>query len=405
MVIASDSTSPFSPGKPVATEFFVGRLPEIQRLRDKIRSAMTGRLETVFIAGERGIGKSSLASFVGRLCEKELNALPIHTFLGGVDSLEGVVKCVFDQLVRDSAERPFLGKIKEFLGNRVTEAGLLGVSLKFDPSAQDLKTLANNFVPSISNLIKRLRDDRAGLVLILDDLNGLVRSSRFAHWLKSFVDEVSTSGQSLPLCLLLVGLEERRRALIEHNPSVTRIFDIIDIHPWDKRETRDFYENAFHKAGMSVEEEAMPILVRYSGGLPVLAHEIGDSAFAVDKDGRIDEEDAFTAVVDAADVIGRKHLDPLVFRSIRSKKYRAILATLAKTPPGKPFLRAQLKDRLGHAEERVLDNFLKRMKSLGVIVDTPEEGRGWYRFSNSLHQLYFFMEARRMEGTTTDDDD
>lgn len=403
--MTKDATSPFSPGKPIAAEFFVGRSSEIERLRQKVRNALTGRLETVFIAGERGIGKSSLASFVGHLCEKELNVLPIHAYLGGIESLEGVVKSVFDQLVRDSADRPFLGKIKEFLGNRVTEAGLFGVSFKFEPREKDLATLVDNFVPSVSNLIQKLKDDKTGLLLILDDLNGLVHSARFAHWIKSFVDEMSTSGKPVPLCLLLVGLEERRRTMIEQNPSVARIFDVVDILPWDDKETGDFFDRAFARAGITLDEEAVRLLTSYTGGMPMLAHEIGDSAFSHDSDGRIGKGDAMMAVVTAAEVVGRKYLDPLVFRSIRSTKYRAILSILSDIPGGGRFSRSQLRSRLGVAEERVLDDFLQRMKGLGLIVDTPEEGRGSYRFSSTLHHLYFIMEAGRAAKKNSRDDE
>ncbi|RME37226.1 MAG: ATP-binding protein [Planctomycetota bacterium] len=407
--VIKDTTSPFNPGKPVDLELFVGRLPEIERLRAKARAAMTGRLEAAFITGERGIGKSSLASFVGHLCEKHDGALSVHVMLGGIDTLENVVRAVFDQLVKNSTERPFLDRVKEFLGNRVTEAGLFGVSIKFEPQEEDLRVLVNNFVPSIAALTEQLRPDRDGLVIILDDLNGIVQSPRFADWIKSFVDEVSTSQRRVPLCLVLVGLEERRHMMIEQNPSVGRIFEVIDVRPWDRDETRIFYANAFAKVGIAVEDSAWPVLQDYTGGLPALAHEIGDAAFRVDEDGLVDKADALKAVVLAADVVGSKYLEPQVIRAIRSKKYRDILRKLALTRAfgGRElasFSRAELKKISHDSEKKVVDSFLRRMKSLDVIVEAPEEGRGRYRFARQLDCLYFVMEGIKASKRGGDED-
>ena len=64
------------------------------------------------------------------------------------------------------------------------------------------------------HLLDKLSDQKEALLLILDDINGLATSENFANWLKSTVDEITTSGQEMPLCILVVGLEERRRELI-----------------------------------------------------------------------------------------------------------------------------------------------------------------------------------------------
>ena len=61
-------------------EFFVGRQDAIKRLRGLVRAADRGVFKIGFISGERGIGKSSLASFVrhvtppqfGPGCSKEM---------------------------------------------------------------------------------------------------------------------------------------------------------------------------------------------------------------------------------------------------------------------------------------------------------------------------------------------
>jgi len=108
-----DVNSPFTPGLPVPVEFFVGRLEEVKQLRDKAVSVLTGRLEVGFLVGERGIGKSSLASFVRYLCERDNQVLGLHTFLGGVTSLEEMVRRVFDRLLKESVGKSWHQKVRQ----------------------------------------------------------------------------------------------------------------------------------------------------------------------------------------------------------------------------------------------------------------------------------------------------
>jgi hypothetical protein len=46
--------SPFTPGLPVPVEFFVGRQEEVDRLRQKVASATSGRLEAERAKKSRG---------------------------------------------------------------------------------------------------------------------------------------------------------------------------------------------------------------------------------------------------------------------------------------------------------------------------------------------------------------
>ena len=390
-----DATSPFTPGLPVSAEFFVGRREEIDKLRRKAASSAEGRLQVVFLVGERGIGKSSLASFVRLLSEREHETLGLHTFLGGVSSLEEMVRRVFDRLLKESVNTPWHEKVKKFFGNHIREVGLFGISLEFGAPEQDLRRMVHDFAPALRNLVERVKEEKKGIFLVLDDINGLASSPDFANWLKSLVDEIATSQKPLPLCLLLVGLEERRQSLIRQQPSLARVFDLIEIKPWSSDETKTFFENAFSSVSISVAEKTLKMLTLYAGGLPVLAHELGDAAFRMDSDGRIDDKDALGALLLAADVVGGKHLEPQVFKSIRSPRYRTILREIAREPFRFQFTRAEMMRHLEHDHQKVFDNFLRKMQRLGVIVKDAEEGAGAYQFSTHLHALYFWLEATR----------
>ena len=385
--------SPFRPGQPVPIEFFVGRIEEIERLRGMAKAAAQGRFKIGFISGERGIGKSSLAYFARRLSEHECNSAGCHVFLGGVQALNEMVRKTFDHLLNESIDKPWHQQVGEFFGDHVRKVGLFGFSLELDLKERDLSTLTQNFVSSMRNLLDKLAGQKDALFLVLDDINGLAASEEFANWLKSTVDEIATSERKMPLCLLVVGLEERRRELVEKQPSLARVFELIDIAPWSDGEAAEFYRRAFRSAQAKIGEAELKTLVQFTGGLPVLAHEIGDAVWRMAENSEIEARDVAQGIVNAAEVIGRKLLKPQIFSAIRSERYRSILRKMADEPQMR-FRRAELAARLTTAEGKVMDNFLRRMRDLGAL-EADADVRGGYKFPNLLHALYFSFEAKR----------
>lgn len=390
-------SSPFRPGQPVPLEFFVGRIKEIECLHSMVKASIhQQRLTIGFITGERGIGKSSLANFVLRLSDSKCKIAGCHVSLGGVRELNEMVRKTFDQLLKESMEKPWHDQVAEFFENRVRKVGLFGFSVELNLKDSDLSLLTQNFVPALRNLLEKLKGQKDGLLLILDDINGLATSSEFANWLKSTVDEIAMSEQKIPLCILVVGLEERRQEMVAIQPSLARVFEMIEISPWSGEETVEFYQSAFQSAHAKIRKKELDTLVRYTGGLPVLAHEIGDAVWRASRSLEINQIEIYKGIFDAAEIIGRKLLEPQIFSAIQSEKYRSILRKMAGDFEIH-FQRSQLATRLTREEVKVMDNFLQRMKNLGAIETDPEV-RGGYKFPNLLHALYFMTESERAKG-------
>ena len=387
--------SPFTPGIPVPLDFFVGREAEVRLLVEKAGAAASGRFERTFVLGDRGIGKSSLCSYAARAAELEHNVLPVHVFLGGVTDLEEMARRVFERLVKDSVGKPWHEKVKGFLGDHVKQVGLFGITVEFDATLDQLSRLVNDFAPALRNLLKTLGYTRTGLMLILDDLNGLAGSSRFAEWLKSLVDEVATGRDPLPLSLVLVGLPERRNQLVQSQPSLARVFDLVEIKPLSEPETETFFRQSFASVGIALLQEAVEPLWLYSGGYPPFAHEIGDAVFKADTDRVVGFHDAWQGIFNAADVIGSKYIQPQVYEALRSPRYRSILK---KLPIGKSVIpRREYIETLSEDEKKVFDNFLRKMRQLGVLRQAPGLGPGAYEFSSLLYMTFFWLEAKRAQ--------
>jgi AAA+ ATPase superfamily predicted ATPase len=383
--------SPFTPGRPVPVEFFIGRLQEIERVLRSVRQVAAGKQENIFLTGERGMGKSSLAAFVRYLAEKEHGFLGVHVYMGAVNTVEEFVRKTFERLLQESIDKPIFEKIKTFFGNHIKQVGLFGVSVKLEMDPNDLRNAVSNFLPALDRLYDRIRDEKKGVLLVLDDINGITASPEFAHFLKSMVDEIATRQKHLPLLLLLAGVPERRDEMIRNQESVGRISDVIEIKPFSREETDKFYQKAFDAESVSVDDEALALLYRYSGGLPMLLHEVGDAVFWADSDNRITKNDALGGIIEAADIVGKKYLDRQVYRAIRSDRYRSILQKIVKPDLTMRFVRKEIANRLTEYEKRVLDNFLGRMKDLGVV--RSGEHAGEYVFANNLFRLYMALES------------
>ncbi|MFH0810151.1 MAG: ATP-binding protein [Pseudomonadota bacterium] len=128
--------SPFTPGNPVSAELFVGRTRQIDEILRYVRQASSGKLENVFLVGDRGIGKSSLASFLNYRIRRD-NLVAIHVFLGkGISSLEEMIKHILDEILREGQGQPwydgFLHYLKGVFGeSSIRELGAFGISLSF----------------------------------------------------------------------------------------------------------------------------------------------------------------------------------------------------------------------------------------------------------------------------------
>jgi len=384
-----EKQSPFMPGRPVTPELFVGRKGELERLqRLVLQSFRQQRVECAFITGERGIGKSSVAQMLATQVEFLWNGYAVHSYLGlRAKSLEDAAERVVTDLLTRARQQGWWEKAKAVLGKLVekVELGLFGTVVRIHLTTEERRQLASDFTAILEDLLSQAAQEGRGWLLVLDDLNGIAPLPEFAHFIKSLVDSLATSRQPTPLCLVLVGLPERRDELMRNQPSIARIFDVIVLSRLEDKFVAEFFQKAFEEqAGMEVAKDALDAMVKASGGYPALMHEVGDAVFWTDSDNFIDLTDAAKGLVAAAQQVGRKYLDRQVYEALHSEKYRELLRRCARMAFNSPDRIIRRRDLTG------ADNFLRRMVELSVLQRVRS---GEYRFTNELYMLYALMEA------------
>lgn len=374
--------------------FFVGRTEQVQTFVERVRRSLAGRAEVIFISGERGIGKTSLAQFAHLHVKQEFKVAGSHAHLEGITDTAEAIRRSVQHLVQESHDKPWHRQLLKLLREHVRQVGLFGMMIEFTPPPDLLESTVRHFPNTLRQLFDAIHSKGCnGLLLIWDDINGLVQRREFADWLKSVVDELAF--EKVPICLVLVGLAEVRHTLIRNNESLARVLFPLDVPLWNENECAEFFHRAFQQVNVQVTESALKTMTIFSGGHPALAHEVGDAVLRVDDDNVIDDDDVSDGIVQAAEIIGRKYLEPQVYQAIRSPRYRKILRILASDSNNYAFQRTAISQGLSSNERRVFDNFLRRMRRLGVIIPDEERGRGAYRFRNLLHFFYFAMESAR----------
>jgi hypothetical protein len=387
----------------VPVELFVGRASQIDRIMKRgVAQVADGKPIAIYVQGEYGIGKSSIASFTQRLAEKDYGLHGIYATIGGAKDIVDVSKAILEATIRSGAYDPSKSeKIKNWLAKYVGEQRLFGLSLNMEALKKDAPNFSSPFgmLEFLSETLERLKDDGVkGIFLILDEINGIAAEAQFSHFIKGLVDTNALSRTPLPLLLMICGVEERRREMIQKHQPIERIFDVVEINPLNEDDMREFFQRAFSSVNMSVADGAMFILTHHSAGFPKIMHLIGEDAYYIDKDNIIDVNDAASAVLMAAEDVGNKYVEQQVYRALMSKDYQSILAKIAITSPGEMnFTKDTIASGLTESEKKKFNNFLQRMMKLKVI--SKGDVRGEYVFNNRMVRLYIWLESSRKHKT------
>jgi len=199
--------SPFTPGIPVPIDYFIGRTREIERINRAIVQTSVGRNENLFLTGERGIGKSSLVVITRYIAEEKYQFVGAHCYVGGARNVSDVCRIVLTKMLQAMPDKGLFDKARTVVGKYIKgiQLGVFGVgrNIEFTDDQKILEDLPLNFLSTIRGIFETIKEDKTGLLLILDDLNRMSNVPEFSYFLKSFVDEIASSQKPLPILLIL----------------------------------------------------------------------------------------------------------------------------------------------------------------------------------------------------------
>ena len=144
---------------------------------------------------------------------------------------------------------------------------------------------------------------KQGILIIIDDINGLSEHREFADWYKKLADTLAVSNHyELPAYFLLAGYPEKFEALVVHEESFGSIFHFDSIDCLSDDEVIEFFKDTFKQVGIEISDNTLSLMVTFSSGLPLMMQQIGDSIFWICENNYINEDDALTGIIDAANV-------------------------------------------------------------------------------------------------------
>lgn len=221
----SEKISPFEPRQPVSPEKFEGRMNIIEDYTRHLASAVNGQPQHFYLNGNRGVGKSSVATYLLEYAKVRYNMIGVHVYNDGIHTIEDLIANIVEKLLNEIKDESFGKKILDFFHNRIETVGFLGNSIKLkSDSPKMIRDIKDSFANFIVNTLNEF-DDNRGLFIVIDDINGLSETPDFANWYKSFADTLATTFDTpIPLVMMLTSHPKVVKLLYKHNPSFNRIF-------------------------------------------------------------------------------------------------------------------------------------------------------------------------------------
>lgn len=279
----------FTPSAPVNDrELFAGRTDELVQLLD----AVGGRGQHAIVYGERGVGKTSLAS-IAEIISRIRGYLVARVNLDQSDNFASIWPKVVDDL------------------NRNTERGLFQLdALEIEQAVDNASAFLLDPDASSGSVLSGLHGlvDTAATVLFLDEfdrLNDAVARTQLVDLVKALSDH------SVQCTLILVGVAEDVDDLIEDHESIGRALVQIRMPRMSADELSQIIERGLEQADMHIEEDAKRLVTGLSIGLPHYTHLLA-------------QQSAFVALAQSVLLVQRGHVMEAIPQAVARAQQRVV---------------------------------------------------------------------------------
>ncbi|WP_323735570.1 hypothetical protein PXD04_06635 [Methanosphaera sp. ISO3-F5] len=281
-------------------------------------------------------------------------------------------------------------KIFHTFEDNIENVGFMSLNVKLkNKESKEISYLIRHFAEFIKELCGYFKNEKKSLMIIIDDVNGLSRTDKFANWYKSFATKLdSYIDEDIPVGFILTSYPQNFNKFKKMNPSFTRIFNIIPIEKLSDNDVSKFYTNVFNEINMELDDKALELMVKYTFGMPLMIHEIGYNIFWLcDKNEKITCNTALTGIKIAKESILTKYLH----ENIANKNYKRILREISThITPGEndQIIVPEIKQNLLEEEKDLLDVFIIESKNAGIIESIDYKVDETYEFINPLYTIF-----------------
>lgn len=389
--------NPFRPGRIAGPGVFAGRGAELLELQRILLQAKNGNAQHFLLAGERGIGKSSLMLFVKLLASGQLKPLDYENYRFLVLELElepnntypHIIKKIAASLRRETARfEPVKEAIKSVVGV-LKKVEAYGFKYGGELENIDDHELLEDLVGATIGAIEALKDEIDGILILIDEADKAPVEANLGSFAKIFTDRL-TKAQCDNVCLGLAGVTGVIPKLRASHESAPRIFTVLELEPLEVEERKEVVIKGVDQANeknpekTSVSADALEAIAKLSEGYPHFLQQFAYSAFEADQDYNIDLPDVVdgaSAENGALDQLGQKYFQQMFYEKINSDEYRLVLRAMAEDTEGGWKTKDEIR-KATQLKETTLGNAIRILKERDIIIAKLGE-QGVYRLPSA----------------------
>lgn len=358
----------------------------------------------IFIYGDRGVGKSSLAVTAAHLHTGSAN-VPIYVPCGRLSGFSDVIQAVGNKTIGivERFEKPATGRSFNL---SVPLIGGIGAS---GGTAGSTSIPAPTTIDEALDVIRFVAEKRKGrLVVVIDELERIEKvdeRDKFAEFIKN----IPTLGNDVRF--IFCGIASDVDELLNAHPSAGRILEAIKLERLRHDALWEIITTVTEKVGIKIATEMLIRISQISDGFPHFVHLIGDTMlWSVFDDpeviSSIDRRHFRTGIkgaIERSDVVLRGQYQKAVQKTRNTLDYQEALWALADSTSDQRQVTdihatsyRRIMEKRGSRQALPRETFNQRLLSLrkeghGRVV--VGHGSGWFGFRENMMRGYVRLRA------------
>ena len=293
----------FQLSKTALPYLFVGRDEYINNILSHLSSVKQGSTPSFLLYGEKGIGKTSLASFIQSKClsnqddQSKLNFATSYYAAEKNQTLVPILEASLNNLIA-SLPLASLSQLKPRLRDLFVDGRF---TFQIKPASSSSGLEAKQYVPThditncLAYVIKSLvltdsQYRRDGLFIIIDDIHNLEDVKGLAHTFKSIIGTLDFTNLGY-ISFLLISPETTVNTFFAGDPSPRRNFNFIKLTALTDKEAQALLSKGLVAANKTFDQVALIKGIRVAAGHPQTLQRLGHQLLKLDVDNYIGKDD------------------------------------------------------------------------------------------------------------------